>query len=268
VIVDHWLARSRSSLGIGHSRRPIAVRHLRLDPLASRSLPPTGDAVTLIVLDGEVVVRAGSDMQIERRQPTTVDNGRAGGRVTLGVGDALLCTSATSPLLWSGRTGAVVAVVEVASRHGRFLPARLLLSLAAAVIAYAALPNMRFLEISADFLTTSDTRRLALLGEVFTILVAVGAGLVVVAPRGAALAFLGAAAAGAALAVYPYLPNRIVYSTWPNAVVWASLPPVLAVSAIGVRRWEDRARSRSRGLASLTEPETEAAAISWSLHDG
>jgi copper transport protein len=51
-------------------------------------------------------------------------------------------------------------------------------------------------------------------------------------------------------------------------VVWASLPLVLAGGAIGVGRWEHRARSRSRSSPFLTEPETETTAISWSLHDG
>jgi hypothetical protein len=268
VVSDRWLARLTSSLGIGNARRPITLRHLRIDPLATRSLPPTRGDNLLIVVDGEVIASVGDEMGIARRESNIVADLRPGARAALGPGDALVCPAAATPPLWSGRTGASVAVVDLGTRTGRFLPGRLLLALFAAAVAYAALPNMRFLEVSADFMTTDDTRRLALLGELFTILVAAGAALVVAAPRGAALCFLGAVAAGAALAVYPYLPNRVVYSTWPSAVVWASLPLALALAAIGVRRWEDRARSRSRGSSAVTDSESDAAAISWSLHDG
>jgi hypothetical protein len=268
VMVDRWLARVRASLGWGSSRPPIALRHLRVDPLATRSLPAAGDAAAMIVLGGEVVVDGAGDAVVANRRSPAVDRLRSGDRAVLAAGDAVLVAPPATPSLSSGRAGAVVAVVTVAARGRRLLPVRLALALAAAAMVDLALPNMRFLEVSADFLSTTDTRRLALLGEIFTILVAAGAALVLAAPAGAAGAFLGAAAAGSALAVYPYLPNRVVYSGWPNAVVWAALSLGLAVGAIGVRVWESRARSRPRRSPAATGFDADAGAISWSLHDG
>lgn len=268
VMVDRWLARARSSLGWGGDRRPIVLRQLRVEPLASRSLPPAREATALVVIEGEVVVRAGGEAVASQRWLNAVERLPAEDRAFLVAGDAVFVAPSSAPSLASGRSGAVVAVVEIRNRKRRILPARLALSLVAALIAYVALPNIRFLEVSADFMPTADSRHLALLGEVFTILVGAGAALVVAAPGGAAVAFLGAVAAGSALAVYPYLPNRIVYSAWPNAVVWLSLPLALALAALVVRHWEQRVRSRSRGAPREIASETDLAAISWSLHDG
>jgi hypothetical protein len=268
VTVDRWLARVRVSLGWGGGRQPIALHSVRVDPLTTRSVPAARDAAAMILLGGEVVVAGAGEAVVANRRANTVGRLRAGDRAVLAAGDAVVIAPPAGPSLSSGRSGALVAVVTVAARGRRMLPARLAIALAAAAMVDLALPNMRFLEVAADFLSTTDTRRLALLGEVFTILVAAGAALVLAAPALAAVAFLGAAAAGSALAVYPYLPNRVVYSGWPNAAVWTALSLGLAVGAIGVRVWESRARSRPRRAPATTGFDADAGAISWSLHDG
>jgi hypothetical protein len=131
---------------------------------------------------------------------------------------------------------------------------RLLLFLLGVILGWYALDRARAVEAFAGFIGSDGTSRAAQLAFACAALYWVGAALVLVAPRGAALAFLGAGGTLLLLATASRWEERLEWwgvtaaaRQWENAALWTAIAFGLALLSL-LAGWS---RSRPRDFTSV-----------------